>query len=135
MLGKSLFLTIALFAICVNLESSQLVIVRHGQGWHNIGDVYSSWTEAEGGADHPLTKKGQQQVAATAQKLLDQGINHETVGLVLVSPLRRTRQTAQILMEHGVFSEKVLEIENRIREPQARDLEGLAVPPRAKLDG
>lgn len=111
-----LFPSIALF-------SSELILLRHGEGEHNIAQVLSSWTQEEGGVDHSLTSKGQIQVAQTAADLLDRGINRDNVGLVLVSPLLRTRQTAQILVDMGVCSQNVLQIEPRIREQIHQDFE------------
>lgn len=123
----------ALLFTCGVLSASdecKLVIVRHGDGEHINQHVYSSWTESEGGVDHPLTEKGKQEVAETARQLLAQGISKENVALVLVSPLRRTQQTAQILIEQGVCSKKAIQIEPLIREPVAQDWEGAPTPPK-----
>ncbi|MBS0625908.1 MAG: histidine phosphatase family protein [Verrucomicrobia bacterium] len=115
-----LFLT-----LCSSLfADAKLVVIRHGEGDHNLQFVISSWTQEEGGVDHALTEKGRRQVAETAQKLLEQGINKENVGLVLVSPMRRTRQTAQILADWGVCDESRIYIEERIREAVAQEWEG-----------
>ena len=108
----------------IALDATTLIVIRHGEGEHNLQLVLSSWTKKEGGVDHSLTEKGRKQVSETAQNLLEQGFNQKTVGLVLVSPLLRTCQTAQILVDYGVCSEEVLQIEERIREPIAKDWEG-----------
>lgn len=121
----------ALLFVCGALSASdecKLVIVRHGDGEHINQHVYSSWTESEGGIDHPLTEKGKQDVAETARQLLAQGISEENVALVLVSPLRRTQQTVQILVDQGVCSEQIIQIEPLIREPVAQDWEGGHTP-------
>lgn len=131
---KRFFAIASLFMLifCGKLSAldSKLVIIRHGEGEHNQLHIYSTWTQEEGGVDHPLTEKGKLQVAKTAQKLFEQGFNRETVGLVLVSPLLRTRQTAQILVDKGICSEKMIFLEERIREPRAQDWEGASTPPK-----
>lgn len=107
--------------------SSQIIFVRHGEGEHNVIETFSSWTREEGGTDHSLTLKGQSQVAQTAFDLLQNGITKDTVGLVLVSPLLRTRQTAQILVDMGVCSPEVIQVEERIREQVHGELEGFTL--------
>lgn len=130
---KNLFMTISLFLLSflngplVAEHPAQIVIVRHGEGEHNLSLVLSSQTKEEGGMDHCLTAIGREQVAKTAQNLLDLGFNQETVGLVLVSPLLRTRQTAQILTDYGVCSQDVIQIDGRIREQIHQDWEGRCV--------
>ena len=121
---KFLIVFVLFFWQITALDAATLIVLRHGEGEHNLLQVISTWTKEEGGADHSLTAKGKDQVSKTAQKLLKQGINQETVGLVLVSPLQRTRQTAQILVNYGICSEKTIQIEERIREPVAKDWEG-----------
>lgn len=106
------------------LGAAQLVVMRHGEGEHNLQHVLSSLTKEEGGVDHCLTEKGKCQVIETARTLLEAGFTKETVGLVLVSPLLRTRQTAQILADCGVCSESSMQIEERIREQVQKDWEG-----------
>lgn len=106
---------------------AKLIVLRHGEGEHNLQHVLSSLTKEEGGVDHSLTEAGKAQVAQTAQKLLAEGINKKTVGLVLVSPLLRTRQTAQILIDAGVCLEEHIRIEPRIREQIQTDWEGMFV--------
>jgi broad specificity phosphatase PhoE len=114
----------------IAVDSPNVVIIRHGEGEHNHLHLYSSWTKSEGGVDHCLTEVGKQQVATTAQSLLSQGFNKETVGLVLVSPMMRTHETAQILVDHGVCSQDVVMMEELIREPVAKDCEGAPTPPK-----
>ncbi|MGE0670638.1 MAG: histidine phosphatase family protein [Parachlamydiales bacterium] len=133
MMKRKTYWISALLFYCTILSASDggnLVIIRHGEGEHIHQHVYSSWTESEGGIDHPLTEKGKQEVAETARQLLAQGISKDNVGLVLVSPMRRTKQTAQVLIEQGVCSEKVIQIEELIREPVAKDWEGGPTPPK-----
>lgn len=117
------FLALSLVFPCLVQASSQIIFVRHGEGEHNVTETLSSWTHEEGGTDHSLALKGEAQVTQTASSLLQKGIAKDTVRLVLVSPLLRTRQTAQILVDMGVCSAEVIQIENRIREQVHGELE------------
>lgn len=123
---KNLAILFLLFCIQFFGES-KLIVLRHGEGEHNLLHVLSSLTKEEGGTDHSLTEAGKAQVTQTAQMLLNAGINKRTVGLVLVSPLLRTRQTAQILIDTGVCLEEHIQIEPRIREQIQTDWEGMFV--------
>jgi broad specificity phosphatase PhoE len=108
-----------------SMDTNYLVAMRHGHGEHLIDRVFSSLTEDEGGVDHHLTEQGRAEVTKTAQDLFTKGFNQETVKLVLVSPLNRTKETAQILVDCGVCSKEALQIDERIREHQFYKLEGL----------
>lgn len=103
-----------------------LVVMRHGEGEHNVQGVFSGLTIEEGGVDHPLTDAGRSEVGKTAEGLLERGINRETVSLMLVSPLQRTRETAQILIDRGVSSQEAMVIDPRIREYLFGEWEGQA---------
>lgn len=108
-----------------SMDTNYLVAIRHGHGEHLINRVFSSLTEKEGGVDHHLTEQGRAEVAKTAEELFKQGFTKDTVKLVLVSPLNRTKETAQILVEHKVCSPEALQIEEQIREHKMYNLEGI----------
>ncbi len=103
-----------------------LVVMRHGEGEHNVQGVFSGLTKEEGGVDHQLTDEGRSEVSKTAERLLERGINRETVSLMLVSPMQRTRETAQILIDRGVCSHEAMIIDPRIREYLFGEWEGQA---------
>jgi len=63
-----------------------IVLVRHGETDANRAGLLL------GRADPPLNERGRQQAAATAAAL-----RHEVAPLILVSPLQRTRETAQLI--------------------------------------
>lgn len=63
-----------------------LVLIRHGETDWNVEGRY------QGQADPPLNEKGRQQARAVAHKLENLGLE-----LLYTSPLRRARQTAQII--------------------------------------
>ncbi|MFT4553375.1 MAG: broad specificity phosphatase PhoE [Chlamydiales bacterium] len=105
-------------------DNRRIIVIRHGEGSHNINKVYNS------NPSHPqykpayLTDKGRAQVRATAEKLLDQGFNNEDIAAVIVSPLPRAKQTAEILQESGLFNTDKVSIDFKLIEVQAGDREG-----------
>jgi len=64
-----------------------LLLLRHGQTPHTVEKKFSG----SGGHDPELSAEGERQVRAAAERLQGDG----GVDVVLTSPLRRTRQTAQ----------------------------------------
>lgn len=68
-----------------------IIIVRHGEAEHNVGDLTGGWTESS------LTPLGERQAAAVAERL-----GRELKGIevrLLSSDLRRARQTAEKIAE------------------------------------
>ncbi len=123
------FLYIASFVIfyfvsVLNADESKLIIMRHGQGTHNLAKKYYSNPYHPNYVRSDLTEFGKQQVIETAQKLLKNGFNKETIDLVIVSPMPRTMQTANILLEQGLFAKEKMVIDSRLQEPLMGDLEG-----------
>lgn len=127
---KLLFLFIFLFPFLNHTYAEEtamkrkLLIIRHGEGTHNIHKVYNS------NPSHPqykpafLTEKGRAQVRATAAKLIAQGFNDEDIAAVIVSPLPRAKQTAEILQDSGLFNKHKISIDFKLIEVQAGDREG-----------
>jgi broad specificity phosphatase PhoE len=105
-------------------QTPSLVVMRHGDGEHVVQGVFSTLLKEEGGVDNSLTIKGRTEVKETAQRLLELGFNEKSVSLVLVSPMQRTQETAQILVDCNVCSQESLRIDARIREPLAKAWEG-----------
>lgn len=113
-------------------EESKLIIIRHGQGVHNVLHQHNSNPLHPNYFRSDLTDLGRKQVAETAEKLKALGFNKETIELVIVSPLPRTLQTAQILAEQGIFDESVMVIDSRVTEGNAGELEGQSTEPTKK---
>ena len=111
-------------ASCISIDASQMIVMRHGQGTHNVARIYSSNPYHPNYMRSDLTPTGKEQVIETAHNLLKQGFNKDTIDLVVVSPLPRTMQTANILLEHGVFTIDKMVIDSRLQEPHMGDLEG-----------
>lgn len=114
-----------LFFIHVYGAEGQLIVMRHGQAEHNLLDVYNSNPASLHYRPSHLTQEGEVQAMQTAQELLTQGFNRDTVSAVYVSPLPRTLETAFVLAKAGVFSEENIVIDERLIEIQVGELEGM----------
>ncbi len=112
---------------CQQDQESKLIVVRHGEGYHNLVKLHNSNPLHPNYFHADLTDLGRAQVAETAKKLLAQGFNKDNIDLVIVSPLPRTLQTAEILAEYGLFNEKYMVIDSRVIEVNAGDEEGQTV--------
>jgi probable phosphoglycerate mutase len=87
----------------------RLVVVRHGEGIHNLLGLMTS-TRSPG---VHLTEKGIQQVQATAAQLKQQGIQADKI---YVSPVYRTLQTAQMIASGLDLPYQKVAVEDRLRE-------------------
>jgi len=68
-----------------------LILIRHAQALHNVADDWSIH-------DPPLSELGEQQSRELHESLRNSKVGNE-VGLIVVSPMRRTLQTASIGLE------------------------------------
>lgn len=92
----------------------RLILVRHGETECNKRDIWHGWDECA------LTERGQSQARAVAARLAD-----EPIDVVYSSPSRRAFETATAIAEqHGLIPL----IEEGLRERNAGDLEGMAIP-------
>ena len=82
----------------------KLYVIRHGQTKWNVENRVC------GRADVELTEEGKQQARDAAHQLIGKGITR-----VIVSPLTRTQQTAQLLLE-GSGLKLPMELDARIIE-------------------
>jgi isoleucyl-tRNA synthetase len=73
-------------------------VVRHGEADHNVQNVLSSNPKNP----HHLTDHGIEEVTLSAQALKDKKID-----LIIASPMLRTKETADILVEQLAFKGKV----------------------------
>jgi broad specificity phosphatase PhoE len=97
---------------------ARLLLIRHGESTWNAEGLW------QGQADPPLSRKGELQAMAAAEKLA--GFGFETV---VTSDLSRARSTANILAEHLGIDDVALE--PRFREIDVGEWSGLT---RAKID-
>lgn len=66
----------------------KILFVRHGESEDDILDAYGGWT------DWPITQKGQDQLAGTAEKVSKLKVRFEKI---LTSPLKRATSSADII--------------------------------------
>lgn len=92
---------------------SQFIFVRHGQSQANADNVVNS-------GEAPLTQQGIEQAGETAENLRDLGIE-----VIICSPLRRARQTAEIIATHLGFERSSIRIVDELRERSFGQLEGM----------
>lgn len=68
----------------------EVIFLRHGE---SVGNAESRW---QGQADFPLTDKGREQARALAKRWRSEGMQFD---YILASPLKRARETADIIAE------------------------------------
>lgn len=112
------------------LQEQHLIIIRHGEGDHNVWETFNSNPQHPHYKPSHLTENGVTQVKKTAELLLNYGFDNRNIAAVYVSPLPRTMETAQLIAQVGVFSPDKIHIDKRLIEHQAGDHEGLS----SKLD-
>lgn len=100
------------------------IVVRHGQADHNVQDQYNSNPFHPQYRPSHLTAIGIKQAQQAAKTLLAQHWSPKKITQVLVSPLPRARETANILAKIGVIYHHQIRIEPLLTESQAGDREG-----------
>lgn len=111
-------------AVSEKVESGGIILIRHGEGEHNVEGVLNSQPGHTNYTTKHLTALGREQTRATAEQLQEQGISGEKICQVLVSPLPRTQETASTLMgSMQIASSKKLTVDGLI-ENSAGDREG-----------
>ena len=98
-------------------EPTTTYLIRHGVTAHTVAKRFSGY----GGADLPLVDLGVDQATAAGQELARRG----GVDLVVCSPLKRTRQTAQKIAEANAISSEQIVVVEGLRETAFGDWDGL----------
>ena len=123
-----LMVTLSSYASYVNvahaLTERHLILIRHAEGEHNVKGVYNSNPKHPDYRPAHLTAQGKKQAISTAERLVLHGFDNRNIAAVYVSPLPRTRETAELIAEYGVFSKDKIHIDDRLVEAQAGELEG-----------
>jgi broad specificity phosphatase PhoE len=83
-----------------------LYFIRHGESEDNAAGVWAHKTS-------PLTEKGKEQARQTGREARQQGLQFD---VILVSPLPRTQQTAQLIAEELGHPMQALETINELVE-------------------
>jgi broad specificity phosphatase PhoE len=110
----------------------KLIIIRHGEATSNTGNFYNTDPNSPKYNPTHLTDKGKKSIQDDAQKLMSQGINDNNISVVIVSPLPRAIETANTLVDAGLFNKNKVVTDKRIIEVQAGQLEGTAMRPEWK---
>ncbi|MEX0916946.1 MAG: class I tRNA ligase family protein [Candidatus Paceibacterota bacterium] len=90
-------------------------VMRHGEAEHNVTGIISSKKENK----HHLTQKGKEEVKQAAEKLREKNIDY-----VFLSPYKRTKETADMLVGMLAIPEENVVIDERLREFEFGDFEG-----------
>lgn len=97
----------------------EIFVTRHGQtSWNALGKI-------QGQTDIELNDTGREQAEKTGNL-----IKEEKIDLIITSPLKRAKETAEIINEN--FNVKIIE-DNRIMERSYGKCEGLTKEEREKL--
>lgn len=86
----------------------KIFFVRHGESEANIKGVFAGQRD-----DSPLTEKGREQARRAAFDLLNKDIKPHKM---IISPLIRAYETAQIIIQHANLQDLGISIEERITE-------------------
>ncbi len=113
-------------------NNQRIILVRHGEGTHNVGNFYSGDPSQPGYVEAHLTKNGREQVMASCKCLLDQGIDR--MSRVISSPLPRAVETSEIIMEQLAISQAGLAYDKRFIEASMGNREGTDISLYGKQD-
>lgn len=102
-----------------------IILMRHGEAGHNVENRYNSSPDHPAYKPRNLTELGREQARLSADALLSQGISSDNVCLVLVSPLPRTQETANIVngkLQIASFRKKTVDglIENQVGDREGQ---------------
>lgn len=109
------------FSLPMYSMEQQLIVIRHGEAARNVEN--NSPTQEPRYTPFNLTEAGVQTVQKTARDLLAQGFSNKNIAAVFVSPLPRTRQTADILVQQGLVSKDKIILDKRLIQFNPGDLE------------
>jgi len=91
----------------IKKSKNKYFMMRHGEAENNLNDIVSSSVNSK----HHLTNLGREQVKASAENLKNKKIN-----LIIVSPLLRTKETAEIVSEIIGYPKENIIVDDRLHE-------------------
>ncbi len=103
--------------------AAKIIIFRHGEGTHNVGEFYSSNPSHKNYREAILTDLGRQQVQASVEQATVD-LKDKKILAVLSSPLPRTLESAGIAMGYLGVSSSMLKHDSRLIEVGSGDREG-----------
>lgn len=99
-------------------STNTYMVMRHGEAESNLNNIVSYRPEDE----IHLTEKGRAQVKASAVKLKEKGID-----LIIVSPVLRTKETADIVADVLGLAKSEIVVDPRITEVNTGDFSGCPI--------
>lgn len=99
-------------------SGNTFLIMRHGEALYNTKNTLN----ADSSVNNPLTDNGKETIRSAALKLRGKNID-----LIVHSPLVRTRETAELLVESLGVSKDILKEDTRLREIAFGEFEGGSV--------
>lgn len=117
----------------MEIEPTVFYLVRHGEAENNVLHILNSYSEAD---RYALTEKGRGQ----ATKVATNDLSEDTVDIIFSSPIRRTRETAEIIARATgakvIFDERLRETDFGIYSGRPTSaLWGKYPDPLMRLDG
>jgi len=121
-LVKMPLISIFLNRHCSKKFEQDVYIMRHGESEYNLLEIFNSRLDSK---EYPLSEKGRNQVHNAAQKMKQEfGLKASNIGAVFVSPMLRTRETAEILVKELNIDPKKVFVDAGIIELQMGNLDG-----------
>ena len=105
-------------------STNNYIVMRHGEADNNVKRILSS----DNSTPSNLTENGKNNVARAAEELKTKKID-----LIIASPLLRTKQTAEIVATACGISKDAIVFDDRIKEIQAGEINGMSVEQYKKL--
>ncbi|MCC6323375.1 histidine phosphatase family protein [Candidatus Nomurabacteria bacterium] len=96
-----------------------IYFVRHGESESNIKGVFAGQRE-----DSTLTEKGKEQAKNTAYNIKSE---IPRIDRIICGPLKRARETAEIIAQNIGFDNNKIEVDNRITEYDMGSLTGTPI--------
>lgn len=124
LINAFLFIILTVFSHALYSTEQQLIVIRHGEAGNNVERVYNSNPKHPNYKSFHLTGAGKLAIQKLAKDLLAQGFSNDHIAAVFVSPMPRTQQTADILVQQGLVSKDKIVIDKRVSEFNVGDLEG-----------
>ena len=99
----------------IQTSGNTYFIMRHGEADNNANNIVN----ADNTVPSHLTDKGKEDVKRTAR-----GLKRAMIDMVFVSPLKRTRETADIVREELKLREEQIIVDDRLKEIQTGEFNG-----------
>lgn len=110
------------------LQERHLIVLRHGESEDMLNLTFNSNPNHPKYKPSALTDQGREQVKKAAEQMLNYGFDNRSITAVYVSTLPRAVETANILAQIGLFTQDKIQLDERLNEIKAGDIEGQIQP-------